>query len=162
MANPSLGYPQGISFEALEAACETDPEPVFRTECLCQQVPDLMPSKIPLTAWVKCADPKSQVGDGLVLSWGVSWKRDMGAIAVAGYREDGLPHVEMIDYKPGTDWIPARMGQLAARHKVSAVVFDPAGPGASLLTDVTEKLPGRLEPKSMTAREQANACGGIH
>ena len=159
LANPSLGYPQGISVEALRSALETDPEPVFRTECLCQRVPDLVPSKIPLSAWVKCADPKSSISDGLVLSWEVAWNRGWGSIAVAGYRDDGLPHVELIDYREGTDWMPGRFGELANRHPILAVVFNPAGPGASLLTEVTERLPVKLDPIPMTARDQANACG---
>jgi len=162
MANPALGYPQGISMEALDAARETDPEPVFRTECMCQRVPDLVPSKIPLTAWVKCRDPYSTVSDGLVLSWAVSWKRDWGAIAVSGYRDDGLPHGELVEYREGTDWMSTRMGELARKHQVLAVVYDPAGPGASLLTEVTERLPVKLEPKAMTARDQANACGQLY
>lgn len=162
LANPSLGYPQGISMEALAAALETDPEPIFRTECLCQRVPDLVPSKIPLTAWVKCRDPHSAISDGLVLSWEVSWDRNWGAIAVSGYRDDGLPHGELIDYREGTDYIAARMGELARRHQILAVVYDPAGPGASLLTEVTERLPVKLEPKAMTARDQANACGQLY
>jgi len=161
-ANPALGYPQGISMEALEAAMETDPEPVFRTECLCQRVPDLVPSKIPLTAWIKCADAKSSISDGLVLSWEVSWRRDWASIAVAGYRDDGLPHVELIEYREGTEWLAGRFGELAKRHSVLAVVFNPTGPGASLLTEVTERLPVKLEPKPMTARDQANACGQLY
>lgn len=162
LANPALGYPQGISMEALLAARETDPEPVFRTECLCQRVPDLVPSKIPLSAWVKCADPTSSISDGLVLSWEVSWDRSRGSIGVAGYRDDSLPHIELIDYREGTDWIPGRMGELAKRHQVLAVVFNPSGPGASLLSAVTERLPVKLEPKAMTARDQANACGHLY
>jgi hypothetical protein len=162
LANPSLGYPQGISVEALHAALETDPEPIFRTECLCQRVPDLVPSKIPLTAWVKCRDTESKISDGLVLSWEVSWKRSWASIAVAGYRGDGLPHVELIDYREGTDWVPGRLGELAKRHSVLAVVFNPTGPGASLVTTVAERLPVNLEPHPMTAREQANACGQLY
>jgi hypothetical protein len=162
LANPSLGYPQGISYEALRAALETDPEPIFRTECLCQRVPDLVPSKIPLTAWVKCADPKSTIAGGVVLSWQVSWDRSWGAIGVAGFRSDGLPHVELIDYRQGTDWIAGRFGELAKRHSVLAVMYNPAGPGASLLNEVSERLPVKLEPQSMTARDQANACGRLY
>lgn len=162
LANPSLGYPQGISYEALEAALETDPEPVFRTECLCQRVPDLVPSKIPLTAWVNCKDPSSTISGGVVLSWEVSWDRSWGAIGVAGYRADGLPHVELIDYAEGTDWMPGRFGELAKRHPVLAVVYNPSGPGASLVTDVTERLPVKLEPQAMTARDYANACGRLY
>jgi len=162
LANPSLGYPQGISVEALRAALETDPEPIFRTECLCQRVPDLLPSKIPVTAWVKLADPASQLSGGLVLSWEVSWDRGHAAIGVAGYRADGRAHIELIDYRPGTDWLPGRFGELVGRHPVTATVFNPSGPGASLLTEVTERLPPKLEPHALTAREMANACGYLY
>jgi hypothetical protein len=162
LANPSLGYPQGISYEALRAALETDPEPIFRTECLCQRVPDLVPSKIPLTAWVKCADARSTMVGGLVLSWEVSWNRSRAAIGVAGYRPDGLPHVELIDYEQGTDWVAGRFGELVKRQPILAVVFNPSGPGASLLNEVTERLPVKMEPQPMTARDQANACGRIY
>jgi hypothetical protein len=162
LANPSLGYPQGISVEALKSALETDPEPIFRTECLCQRVPDLIPSKIPLTAWVKCKDPASQMAGGLVLTWTVSWRRDAGAICVAGYRSDGVPHVEMVEYREGVEWIPSRFGEICNRQPVMTVVFDPAGPEASMLTEVAERLPVRLEPKALTMREIAHACGRIY
>jgi hypothetical protein len=161
-ANPSLGYPQGISMEALDAAAETDPEPIFRTECMCQRVPDLVPSKIPLTAWVKCADPKSKMVGGLVLAWELSWDRSYGAIGIAGYRADGIPHIELIDYRQGPDYIPGRVGELVKKHQILAVVYNPAGPGASMLTEVTDRLPVKLEPKTMTARDQANACGRLY
>lgn len=162
LANPSLGYPQGITTAALRSAMKTDPEPIFRTECLCQRVPDLVPSKIPLTAWVKCSDPKSKMVGGLVLSWGVSWDRSRGVIGVAGYRADGIPHVEVVEYQQGTDWLPGRCGEIVKAHQVLAVVFNPSGPGASLLTEVTDRLPVKLEPKAMTARDQANACGRLY
>lgn len=162
LANPSLGYPQGITLGALRSALKTDPEPVFRTECLCQRVPDLVPSKIPLTAWVKCADPASKMTGGLVLSWGVSWDRSRGVIGIAGYRADGIPHLEVVDYRQGTDWIAGRIGELVKRHQILAVVFNPSGPGASILTEVTDRLTARLEPKPMTARDQANACGRLY
>jgi len=162
LANPSLGYPQGVSEAALRAALSTDPEPVFKTECLCQRVPDLVPSKIPLTAWVNCKDPASQIVGRVVLSWEVSWDRAHAAIGVAGYRSDSLPHVELIDYRDGTDWLAGRMGEICRRQPVVAVVFNPSGPGASLLNEVTERLPVKLEPAPMTARDQANACGRIH
>lgn len=164
LANPSLGYPQGISVEALQAALETDPEPIFRTECLCQRVPDLVPSKIPLTSWVKCADPTSKISGGMVLSWEVSWDRGRAAIGIAGLRADGLPQVELAEYRDDTTWLAGRVGEIAKNlgTDLLAVVFNPAGPGASLLNEVTERLPVRLEPQSLTARDQANACGRLY
>ncbi|MCZ7434773.1 terminase large subunit [Micromonospora sp. WMMC241] len=162
LANPSLGYPQGISFEALRAALETDPEPIFRTECLCQRVPDLEPSKIPLTAWVKCADPSSRIVGPVVLAWEVSWHRDRAAIAAAGLRADGLPHVELVEYRDGTDWVAGRLGEIAGRQPVTAVLVDPSGPGGSLLSEVTERLPARLDPTPLTMRGLAHACGRLY
>lgn len=163
MANPSLGYPQGISHQALRSALETDPEPVFRTECLCQRVPDLVPPKIPVTAWVKCADPSSRIAGPVVLTWQVSWRRDYAAICAAGYRADGLPHIELVDYREGVDWLPARLGEICGRQPVSAVVFDPGGPEASLLPEVTERLPARIgEPQPLTMRQVADSCSRIY
>lgn len=125
-------------------------------------MPDLVPSKIPLTAWVKRADPASRIAGSLALSWEVSWDRSHAAIGVAGYRADGLPHVELIEYRQGTEWLPGRFGELVKRHNPAAVVYNPSGPGASMLTEVTERLPRTVEPIAMTARDLANACGRIY
>lgn len=125
-------------------------------------MPDLLPSKIPLTAWVKCKDPESQIVGGLVLSWEVSWDRRFAAIAAAGVRPDGLPHVELIDYREDTDWVSARLAELVKRHKASAVVVDPGGPAGSLLSEVTERLPVKMDPKPLSIRDMAHACGRIY
>lgn len=159
-ANPSLGYT--ITEATIASDLMTDPEEIFRTEVLCQRVPDLAPPKIPLTAWVKCADPHSVIASQVVLSWEIAWDRSRGVIGVAGYTAAGLPQVEVVEYREGTDWIAGRLGEICKRQPVAAVVYNPAGPGASLLTEVTERLPVRFEPQTMTARDQANACGRIY
>jgi hypothetical protein len=160
--NPSLGYPQGIPIEALRAAHATDPEPIFRTECLCQAVPDLAPPKVPEPIWLACRDVTSQIAGPVILTWEVSWHRSHAAIGVAGYRADGLPHLELIEYRAGTRWVAKRLAEIVRRQPVTAVVFDPSGPAGSLLTEVDDALPVRLEPQPMTARDNANACGLLH
>lgn len=161
-ANPSVGYPQGISWQALSAARETDPEPVYRTECLCQRVPNLVPSKIPLPAWVNCKDPKSQIDDGVVLAWDVSWDGNWAAIAAAGYRRDGLPHIEVAEYRQGTDWVAGRLAEICARQPILAVFVDPGSPAGSLLAEVTDLLPVGMDPQTLTGRDMAHACGRIY
>lgn len=160
MANPSLGYT--ITEESLQAARETDPEPVFRTECLCQRVPDLEPSKIPLAAWLRCTDKNSQIVGRMALAWEVSWDRTRAAIAVAGPREDGLTHVEVIDCGEGTEWVAPRLAELVQRHDVGVVAVDPSGPAGALLVEVTAVVAAWLEPKLMTARDMAHACGQLY
>lgn len=172
-ANPSVGYIEAME-EGIAAALLTDPEEVFRTEVLCQRVPVLVPPKIPVAQWVSCSDPESQIVSGVVLTWDVSWTRNHGAICVAGYRSDGTPQVEMIEYRPGTDWLPRRFAEIADRQPVSAVVYDPAAPSASLLPDVNKAikawlglrqdhlLPAHLDPKALTLREVTQACGRLY
>jgi hypothetical protein len=58
--------------------------------------------------------------------------------------------------------VAGRFGELVKRQPILAVVFNPSGPGASLLNEVTERLPVKMEPQPMTARDQANACGRIY
>lgn len=171
-ANPSLGYT--ITEATIASDLLTDPEEIFRTEVLCQRVPGIEPPKIPLTQWANCGDPASQISGAVVLTWEVSWDRNFGAILAAGYRADGIPHLEMIEYRPGADWIPARFDQICSRQTVAAVIHDPAAPAASLLPDITKAirerldlashvdLPANLEPKPLTLREVAQGCGRLY
>jgi len=158
-ANPALGYT--IEVDALRSALETDPEPVFRTECLCQRVPDLVPPKIPLSSWVRCVDEKSTMVGPIALCWEVSWDGSRAAIAAAGLRKDGRPHVELIEYANGTDWVPAWIAARASKHKVVAVVFDPRSPAGALLPEVTRALPTKLEPKPISTQDMVHACARL-
>jgi hypothetical protein len=110
VANPSLGY--SINEEALASALATDPEPIFRTECLCQRVSTLTPQwqVISQSDWIVAADPTEDRGDGrpafcIELSPDRSW----AAICAAWMRSDGLRQVEVLDHREGTGWIPGRV-----------------------------------------------------
>ena len=59
-ANPSLGHT--ITERAVTSALRTDPEPVFRTEVLCQWVDDLQDSAIDVALWASLADPAAPRG----------------------------------------------------------------------------------------------------
>src|SRR5258708_4586147 len=71
-------------------------------------------------------------GTGRV-AWGAGCSQDRrsAAIGVCGQRADGLMHVEVADYRPGTSWAAPRLIELAARHGVSAVVVDAGSHEAS-------------------------------
>ena len=105
-ANPSLGY--GFMTErALASAASTDPEPVFRTECLCQWVETVIESAFPDGAWDSGIDPDSFIAEDAPLSYGidVSTSRDSATLAVCGKRPDGKWHVEVIARKEGFSWL---------------------------------------------------------
>lgn len=126
MANPSLNhvhdYPGArpmitdsmIADRAsrVGVAGEGVPEHKFRTEVLCQWVTVSKEPTFPKEAITSCIDDESSIADDspLVLAMDVSHDRSHGYLAVAGYREDGLPHVEIIVERAGTEWIVNTIG----------------------------------------------------
>ena len=104
-ANPSLGY-GFLTERALKSSCATDPEPVFRTECLCQWVEAVVASPFPEGMWEESIDEASEIATDSELFYGIdiSADRQKTSIAVCGLRPDGLWHVELIGYKPGFGW----------------------------------------------------------
>lgn len=158
-ANPSLGYT--VTEEALTSALGTDPEPVFRTECLCQRVESMVAewSVIPQDAWDALADPASALADPVAFALDVTPDRAYGSIAAAGRRPDGLEHVELIDHRPGTGWMVSRMRDLVKRWSPCAVVVDGAGPAGSLIPGLEA---AGIEVIVPSARDHAQACGAFY
>jgi phage terminase large subunit-like protein len=110
-------------------------------------------------AWAELADEKSVLADPIILSYDVSPDRSRASIAAAGRRRDGLFHVEVVERKPGTGWVPERVARLVEKHKPLAVICDGVGPAASL---VYELEPFGVEVKSLNTQEHAQACGLLY
>ncbi len=104
-ANPSLGY-GFLTERALLSAMQTDPEPIFRTECLCQWVEHLLPQPFPDGAWTGGIDPASGIAPESQLYYGIDLSSDRRwtSIGVCGLREDGQWHIELIARRIGTEW----------------------------------------------------------
>jgi phage terminase large subunit-like protein len=104
-ANPALGHI--ITEQAIRSAMRTDPEWVFRTEVLCQWLDHSAEGPFPPGTWEACLDSRSQIEEGSAIAAcvDVSWDRSVAHIAVAGWRDDGLPHVELVASQEGTEWV---------------------------------------------------------
>ena len=104
-ANPSLGY-GFLTERALASACATDPEEVFRTECLCQWVESRLPQPFPEGAWHGGIDERSSIASTSQLYYGIDMSQDRNwtSIAVCGLREDGNWHIEVVARRTGTEW----------------------------------------------------------
>lgn len=127
-ANPALGHRSAR--EGVEAALETDPEDVFRTEVLCQWVESTTPAAINLDIWHSLAD--STAARGAYPVFGVASGRDgdedWAAVAVAWMRPDGLPQIMLADYRPGVAWLDDRVAGLL-RDWGGGVLADPSVKG---------------------------------
>lgn len=134
-ANPSLGHM--ISERVLAGDAKTDPEWVFRTEVLCQWSDGSLEGPFPPGTWEATTDPHSSIPDGnrFVFAVDVSWDRSTAHIAVAGTRADGLPHVEVVASRSGTDWVFAWCEERNASPGLVGVTWQAKGAPVSSLTE---------------------------
>ena len=104
-ANPSLGY-GFLTERALRSAMKTDPENIFRTECLGQWVENLLPSPFPDRSWQSGTDFESSIAGESELYFGIDLSQDRRwtSIGVCGLREDGNWHIELVARRVGTEW----------------------------------------------------------
>lgn len=160
LANPSLGY--AITERSLAAACRTDPEWVFRTECLCQWSDGTLEGPFPPGSWEAGTDPGSRiVGDAVTFCVDVSWNRSLSYIGVCGLREDGDPHVGVVAARAGTDWVPAWFASRATEDRPITVVVQGRGAPASSLVDELEVLE-HVEVVKWGGSDLGAACGKFY
>ncbi len=126
------------------------------------------PKVLDIKAWERLADVDSVRAGDVAFAVDITPSRDTASIAVYGLREDGLGHVELIDRRPGTEWVVDRIVELRERWDPVAFALDAKGPAVSLLEPL-EKLgittpedpdrPRRGELAVPTAQDVAAACG---
>lgn len=160
-ANPALGI--RINPEFVEQERRTLDPRTFAVERLgIGAWPDLHEDAshvIAPDAWRALTDPASTPVDPVFFAIDTTPDRSRSAIAVAGRREDGLSHVEIVEHRAGTSWVPPRVAELVERHGARPVRCDSAGPAASLVPEL--RVLG-LEVALVAARELAQACGRLH
>lgn len=109
-------------------------------------------------AWDAAEDAGSTPLDPVAFAIDVNPERTAAAIAVAGLREDGLIHLEVVDHRPGTGWVVERIKDLRDRWSPCAIALDAGGPAGSLVADFDEADFELTKPK---ARDAAGACGAL-
>lgn len=130
-ANPAFGI--RISEEFVRAEHDAMPPAEFARERLGVPDPEPVadPPLFPLAEWNKLADPSSEYGGKIAFAVDVAPGAAAAAIAMVAIRPDGLPHVELVDHRPGVDWLPARRAELD-KHRPKCWVRDPSGPAVEL------------------------------
>jgi hypothetical protein len=122
---------------------------------------------IPEAIWRDLADATSEPGERVAFAVDAAPGGTHATIAVAGIREDGLGHVEVIQHARGTSWVVERIAGdpddeddegLVGRWSPVAVVLDPGGPAGHLLPDL--EAAGVTVTKT-SARDVAAATSGF-
>jgi phage terminase large subunit-like protein len=113
---------------------------------------------IDAATWAACRDSQSQLAGLPCFAIDVVPDRSAAAIGVAGWRADRRRHVEIVEHRPGVDWVVERMQRLERRWRPLPVVVDPGSPAGSLLVDLAA---AGVPTVTVSAREYAQACGMV-
>jgi hypothetical protein len=154
-ANPALGHT--IAEDTLASDLGTDDEDVFRTEVLCQRVSLLEPKPIDPRDWEACAVDLPDRPPSPVFFLDASPELRSASIGVAGVHE-GKPHLELADYRAGSDWLPDRAAELASRYPGARFAVLGTGAVTSLLPELKDR---GIEPGQFTASDMGRACGHL-
>ena len=156
-ANPAMGI--RISPEHIEHERRSMDPRTFAVERLgVGDWPDTSPeasSLIDLARWRGLTDANSKIVGPVSFAFDVREDRRSSSISAAGRRADGKLHVEVVDRRGGTGWLPERLAELRA-HKPAAVLCDGSSPAASLVDDVRG---AGVKVTTVDGGEYAKACG---
>lgn len=152
-ANPSVGY-KPMFFESIWSDLLGDePEWQKRTEILCDWVTSRIVPFIDGQQWASDADGPEVEEDGTVTSAGsmvvdgsdlglgidVSGNGRMAHVAIAGYREDGRAHLEVIASRAGDGWVVDYAKRVKEKTGVDRVAIQTRGcPAADLVKPLAE------------------------
>lgn len=160
-ANPSLGY-GFVTERALASACATDPDDVFKTECLCQWVTAAITPPFPPGAWEAGIDNDSHIAPDAPLFWGVdiSDDRTKTAIAVCGLRPDRKLHAELVEYRGGVGWLQNWFAERAQKYNGMRVALQAKGSPIAALKDIIDAVDG-VEIVPCQGADVAGWCGRL-
>ena len=154
--NPAFGI--RISARQLLDDADGDAESYKREVCCWW--PDDGASERVLRNWSELRDRGSEIVEatvGVQYAWDLSW----ASVAVAGPRSDNLMGVEMIDYRPGTEWVPGYLAEVNEKVRPRVFMVDVGGPTSLLASDV-ETLELDLPMYPMKLTELAQACYRVY
>jgi hypothetical protein len=154
-ANPALGL--RISEEFVEWERGLMSEEGFRRERLgvWEEEFGLVERVIPEAVWEACLSEASTPAGDVVFGVDVEADRSRAAIVVAAPSSAGGVHVEVVDYRLGTDWLVDKVGWLLGRWG-APVLLGANSPAASLLPELAK---AGIEPLEVPTVDLAKACG---
>lgn len=155
-ANPGLGTRLSLERVAEERADWTDE--VFRRERLGIWAKVGGESAIPSSAWGRCLDAASRRGERIVFAVDVPPARDVATIAMASDRADGVRHVEIVDRREGTSWVPSRLRELQEKWSPVAIILDEGSAAGSLLPQIKRE---RVRTTPLSVRQYGQACAAV-
>lgn len=131
-------------------------------------------ANVPTGAWPGLADESAMPEGEKTFAVDVSQDRSTAWISMASLRGDGRTHLEVVDCRPGTDWVVPALVRLNTLWRPAAIAIGSSGtPAGSLIDDIVAAgitVPEKPEKKEAPHRghlviartnDFVEACGQI-
>ena len=158
-ANPAMGYRISSEYISNEYASMYGDRGFWIERLGVGDWPKTAPGGVRMIStddWDACLDVSSVPNDPVCFAFDITPDRSAACIAVAGHREDGLPHIEVVEHRRGTRWIGERLEELKTKHRIKTIYCDAYGPAGSMLPELERR---RIDVTTLNAKEVAQACG---
>jgi len=158
-ANPAMGYRISSEYISNEYASMYGDRGFWIERLGVGDWPKTAPGGVRMIStddWDACLDVSSVPNDPVCFAFDITPDRSAACIAVAGHREDGLPHIEVVEHRRGTRWIGERLEELKSKHRIKTIYCDAYGPAGSMLPELERR---RIDVTTLNAKEVAQACG---
>jgi hypothetical protein len=159
MWHPGLGY--HVELEALIADRESMPPDMFAAEYLGVWPEALVDHEL-VDAFATTIDPNAAPANPIVIGLELSIDRKRFVIVVAGTDRTRTGRdcvIEIVEDREHGTWVVPRVAQLVREHRAAAVVWDAAGPVASLAPDLLD-LAANCQP--LQTRAVTSGAGAMH
>ncbi|WP_185751148.1 hypothetical protein [Arthrobacter sp. 31Y] len=148
-----------VSLKFLRKALETQGLLSFSREFLCLDPVASSLRAISEEDWAagQVPDMLEIPSDNISIAFDTTPSGDAGAVAVAWYTPEGLPHVQILEHKGGINWLPAYIGKLLTEHRGTEIGFDSIGNNLSVFQTLQRNR--RISThnlRSMTMKEVAS------
>jgi hypothetical protein len=156
---PALG--RTVTEETIAADFESIPSlSEFRRAYLNQWVTQSTDPVIPLELWNELTvSDRSKPEIPLCFAFDITPDRAGASVALAGFRSDGNPQVEVMEQDRGVGWVVPYLIEKVERYKPAAVLCDPRSGSSSLLADLSR---AGIEVFQINGNEHAQACGMLY
>lgn len=160
-SNPALVRQGERGMEFLEEELLTLGSASFAREHLCVWDPpaEASAAEIDMARWADLDQGREDRRPSPVaFAVEVSQDRQWSTIAMAGLREDGNRHLQVVQSGRGTGWVADRLAELNRAWKPVAVALNPSGPAGSLIPELGER---KLEPLLVSRGDLGRATGMV-
>ncbi|MFF2842706.1 hypothetical protein [Paenarthrobacter sp. NPDC057981] len=97
--------------------------------------------------------------DNFSIAFDTTPSGDAGAVAVAFYTSDGLPHVQILEHKGGINWLPAYIGKLLTEHRGAEIGFDSIGNNLTVFQTLQRNR--RISTHNLRAMTMKEVASGV-